>query len=160
MWIPNACLHGPLTRYAKFGLRMCQECRERFARYRLQRKSLVCNPDMHHGTHVPWFMSGSLTRVAGKAFAAFQAHAQPAILLIWQEAHAHARWCIGKKHIKHSFYQHGRSLIPTWMRLQPLSIYKYGTKLFTSQILKFDGAAVEVWEWMSNFTPHMIIILK
>ena len=36
-----------------------------FPANRLQRKPLVNNPDMHHGTcvtHVPWCMSGSLTR--------------------------------------------------------------------------------------------------
>ena len=53
------------------------------------------DPDMHHGTcvtHVPWCMPGSLTsgflcnRRRGKTFPAFPAHAQPAILRIWQEA--------------------------------------------------------------------------
>ena len=57
----------------------------------------VCDPDMHHGTcvtHVPWYMPWSLTigflwsRRRGKTFPAFPAHAQTAILRIWQEAHA------------------------------------------------------------------------
>ena len=51
------------------GLRMRQECRERFPRHRLQRKPRVSDPDMHHGTcltHVPWCMSGSLTRDGGE----------------------------------------------------------------------------------------------
>ena len=51
------------------GLRMCRECRERFPRHRLQRKPLVSDPGMHHGTcvtHVPWCMSGSLTRGGGE----------------------------------------------------------------------------------------------
>ena len=46
------------------GLRMRRECRERFPLHQLQRKPLVSNPGMHHGTcvtHVPWCMSGSLT---------------------------------------------------------------------------------------------------
>ena len=56
----------------------------------------VSDPDMHHGTcvtHVPWCMPGSLTsgflwsRRRGKTFPAFPAHAQPAMLRIWQEAH-------------------------------------------------------------------------
>ena len=37
--------------------------------HRLERKLLVSDPGMHHGTcitHVPWCMSGSLTAVAGK----------------------------------------------------------------------------------------------
>ena len=48
--------HGPLTRYAKCGLRMRREYRERFPRHRLQMKPLVSDPGMHHGTcvtHVP-----------------------------------------------------------------------------------------------------------
>ena len=56
----------------------------------------VNDPDMHHGTcgtHVPWCMPGSLTsdflwnRRRGNTFPAFPAHAQPAILRIWKEAH-------------------------------------------------------------------------
>ena len=38
-------------------------------RHRLQRKPLVSDPGMHHGTcvtHVPWCMSGSLTRSGGE----------------------------------------------------------------------------------------------
>ena len=44
---------------------MRRECRERFSHHRLQRKPLVNDPGMHHGTyetHVPWCMSWSLTR--------------------------------------------------------------------------------------------------
>ena len=43
---------------------MHRECRERFPRHR-QRKPVVSDPDMHHGTrvtHVQWCMSESLTR--------------------------------------------------------------------------------------------------
>ena len=39
------------------------ECLERFLRHRLQSKTQVSDPGMHHGTcvtHVPWCMSGSL----------------------------------------------------------------------------------------------------
>ena len=47
--------------------RLCmrRECRERFSCHLLQRKPLVNDPGMHHGTcvtHVPWCMSGSLIR--------------------------------------------------------------------------------------------------
>ena len=48
---------------------MRRECRECFPCYRLQRKQLVSDPDMHHGTcvtHVPWCMSESLTRGGGE----------------------------------------------------------------------------------------------
>ena len=43
------------------------KCWERFPRHRPQRKQLVSDPGMHHGTcatHVPWCMSGSLTHGA------------------------------------------------------------------------------------------------
>ena len=49
-------------------LRMRRECRERFPRRRLQRRPKVSDPGVHHGTcvtHVPWCMSGSLTRSGG-----------------------------------------------------------------------------------------------
>ena len=48
---------------------MRRECLERFPRHRLQKKPLISDPDMHHGTcitHVPWCMSGSLTRGGGE----------------------------------------------------------------------------------------------
>ena len=51
------------------GLHMRREWRERFPRHRLQGKTLVSDPGMHHGTcvrHVPWCMSGSLTRGGGE----------------------------------------------------------------------------------------------
>ena len=51
-----------------------------FPRRRIQRKPLVSDPGIHHGTcvkHVPWCMSGMLTRVAGKTSPAFPAHAHP-----------------------------------------------------------------------------------
>ena len=51
------------------GLRMRRECMEHFPRHRLQWKPLVNDPGMHHGTcitHVPWCMSGSLTRGGGE----------------------------------------------------------------------------------------------
>ena len=70
---------------------MHRECRERFPRHRLQRKPLVSDPVMHHGTcvtHVSCLKSGSLTHSGGEnATPAFPAHVQPTILRICQEAH-------------------------------------------------------------------------
>ena len=48
---------------------MRRECRECFPRHRLQRKPLVSDHDMHHGTcvaYVPWCMSGSLIHGGGE----------------------------------------------------------------------------------------------
>ena len=69
---------------------MRRKCRERFLRHRLKKKPLVNDPGMYHDTyvaHVPWCMSGLLTRGGEETFPAFPAHAQPTILCIWQEAH-------------------------------------------------------------------------
>ena len=60
---------GLLPHTYNCGLRMRRECRERFPRHRLRRKPLGADPSTHHGscvTHVPWCMSGSLTRDGGE----------------------------------------------------------------------------------------------
>ena len=62
-----------------------------FHRRRLQRKLLVSDPDMHHGTcvtHVPWCMSGSLTCGGRENDPGIPGACAPAILRILQEAHA------------------------------------------------------------------------
>ena len=62
-----------------------------FPRRRFQRKSLVNDPGMHHGTcvtHVPWCMSGSFTCGDGENVAGIPGACAPAILRIWQEAHS------------------------------------------------------------------------
>ena len=61
-----------------------------FPRRRFQRKLLVSDPGMHHGTcvtHVPWCMSGSLTCGDGENVPGIPGACAPAILRIWQEAH-------------------------------------------------------------------------
>ena len=61
-----------------------------FPRRRFQRKQLVSDPGMHHGTcvtHVPWCMSGSLTCGDGENVPGIPGACAPAILRIWQEAH-------------------------------------------------------------------------
>ena len=57
---------GFLPDTRNLGLCMRQECQEHFHRHRLQRKPLVNDLSVYHGTcvtHAPWCMSGSLTRV-------------------------------------------------------------------------------------------------
>ena len=59
-------------------------------RRRFQRKQLVSDPGMHHGTcvtHVPWCMSGSRTRGVGENVPGIPGACAHAILTIWQEAH-------------------------------------------------------------------------
>ena len=58
---------------------------------RFQIKPLVSDPGMHHGTcvtHVPWCMSGSLTCGDRENVPGIPGACAPAILRIWQEAHA------------------------------------------------------------------------
>ena len=65
----NALHHGPLTKYVKLRVAHTQGMLGTFSRHRMQRKPLVSDPGMHHGTcvtHVPWCMSGSLTRGGGE----------------------------------------------------------------------------------------------
>ena len=57
-----------------------------FSRSPLQRKLLVSDPGMHHGTcvtHVPWCMSGSLTLGDGENVPGIPGACTPAILRIW-----------------------------------------------------------------------------
>ena len=61
-----------------------------FPRRRFQRKPVVSDPGMHHGTcvtHVPWCMSGSLTRGRGENVPGIPGACASALLRIWQEAH-------------------------------------------------------------------------
>ena len=65
-----------------------------FPRRRFQRKPLVSDPGMHHGTcvtHVPWCMSESLTCGDGENVTGIPGACAPAILRIWQEAHGMRR---------------------------------------------------------------------
>ena len=68
-----------------------------FPRRRFQRKPLVSDPGMHHGTcvtHVPWCMSGSLTCGDGENVPGIPGACAPANLRIWQEAHVN----VGAEH--------------------------------------------------------------
>ena len=65
-----------------------------FARRRFQRKLLVSDPGMHHGTcvtHVPWCMPGSPTCGDGENVPGIPGACAPAILRIWQEANGVVR---------------------------------------------------------------------
>ena len=67
--LPGFFCMGLLPDMQNCGLRMRPECRESFFHLRLQGKPLVSDPGMHYSTciiHVPWCMSGSLTRGGGE----------------------------------------------------------------------------------------------
>ena len=68
-WLEFRARCGPLNRYVKLRVVHARKFRERFPRHRPQKKPLVSDPGMHHGTfvmYVPWGMSGSLTRGGGE----------------------------------------------------------------------------------------------
>ena len=62
--LPCSCQpHGSLARYVTLRVVHAPGMPGTFPRHRLQRKPLVSDPGMHHGTcvtRVPWCMSGSL----------------------------------------------------------------------------------------------------
>ena len=79
------------------------------------RKPLASDPDIHHGTcvtHVPWCMSGSLTRGGGENVPGIPGACAPAILRIWQEAHVLASmhfvevWSLYHEFISHAIVQY------------------------------------------------------
>ena len=87
----TATLH--LIQWASYQIRKIAGCAcagNVFPRHRFQRKPLVSDPGMHHGTcgtHVPWCMSGSLTCGDGVNVPGIAGACAPAILRIWEEAH-------------------------------------------------------------------------
>ena len=102
----NSSPHGPLTRYVKLQVTHAPGMPGTFPpRRRFQRKSIVSDPGMHHGTcvtHVPWCISGSLTCGDGENVPGFPGACAPAILRIWQEAHyIHFRWHVHRFEIFH-----------------------------------------------------------
>ena len=79
-----------------------------FSRRRFQRKPLVSDPGMHHGTcvtHVSWCMSGSLTRGDRENVPGIPGACAPTILRIWQEAHGNTLY--GVMAWKHFVWRHG-----------------------------------------------------
>ena len=155
--IPSTALtDGPLARYAKLWVAHTPECRERFPRLWLQRKPLVSDPGMHHGTcvtHVPWCMSRSLTRVARKTFPAFPENAQPAILRIWKEDHDFHFSPWGWHMCVHIWP--GTPFTNAGIRHHKPS--KRGMHLLQFYLI---GWTVEIWEWINNFIPHFIMYVK
>ena len=97
MWPLCSTHSGVVVQWASYQIRKIAGCAcagnagNVFPRRRFQRKPLVSDPGMHHGTcvtHVPWCMSGSLTCGDGENVPGIPGACAPAILRIWKEAHA------------------------------------------------------------------------
>ena len=95
-----------------------------FPRCRFQKKPIVSDPGMHHGTcvtHVRWCMSGSLTCSDGANVPGIPGACAPAILRIWQEAHCRTsllRWL-------HTFYACHKTIVSEMHVLQGRHKWNY-----------------------------------
>ena len=96
IWKFTRSYSGKLRAWASYQIRKIAGCAcagnagNNFPRRRFQRKPLVSDPGMHHGTcvtFVPWCMSGSLTCGDGENVPGNPGACAPAFLRIWQEAH-------------------------------------------------------------------------
>ena len=90
------------TQWASYQIRQIAGCAcagnagNVFPRRRFQRKPLVSDPGMHHGTcvtHVPWCTPGSLTCGDGENVPGIPGACAPVILRIWQETHGVGKAC-------------------------------------------------------------------
>ena len=95
-WGNESCFSRRIHVWASYQIRKIAGCAcagnagNVFPRRRFQRKPIVSDPGMHHGTcvtHVPRCMSGSLTCADGENVPDIPGACAPAILRIWQEAH-------------------------------------------------------------------------
>ena len=60
---------------------------------------------------------------------------------------------VGILNARDIFYKHGLTLIPSWI----INYIHYNMwDEITYPFPNFNGATVEVWKWISNFTPHFI----
>ena len=91
-WHDDDSLFSVIVQWASYQIRKIVGCAcagnigNVFPHRRLQRKPLVNDPGMHQGTcvtHVPWCMSGSLTRGGGENVPGIPGACAPAILRIW-----------------------------------------------------------------------------
>ena len=147
-------VYGPLTRYINYGLLTRRDCRERFPYHRLQRKPLVSEPGMHHGTcvtHVPWCMSESLTRGGGETFLVFPAHAQAAVLRIWQDAHnPHASLAAAIP----ANEQEGTWILVQWLLGNMAHSLRF---IYTKIVMTFQG--VFLWKHMLRGNCNSVLFL-
>ena len=68
--------------------------------------------------------------------------------------HNHGRHRHQKPSSQGPFYLHGLTLIPAWISYHiPGKVWNDITNLFPN----FNGATVEVREYISNFIPHFVI---
>ena len=140
---------------------MRREYRECFPLHRLQIKPLVSDPGMHHGTcvmHMPWCMSGSLTRCGAENVPGIPGACATRNFAYLARGPWWA-WCIFHRFflwLSKPFYPGPLSLkhlpvIPAWMSDY---IHCKVCDKITYPFPNCNGVAVVVWKWVSNFIPH------
>ena len=131
---PSICNSTEYGSWASYQIRKIAGCAcagnagNVFPRRRFQRKLLVSDPGMHHGTcvtHVPWCMSGSLTCGDGENVPDIPGACAPAILRIWQEAHGNnnTHWMFWMLLFVTDFFYHFN--INHWSRAQYIQWMKW-----------------------------------
>ena len=135
----NVWQHHPFTPWASYQIRKIAGCAcagnagNVSPCRRFQRKPLVSDPGMHHGTcvtHVPWCMSRSLTCGDRENVPGIPGACAPAILRIWQEAH----WteCIFDsivitQCIVPSLFWHSQCIIECRIRMMTTNVISHGS---------------------------------
>ena len=131
-----AVLYINLSPWASYQIRNIASCAcagnagNAFPCCRLQRKLLVSDPGMHHGTcvtHVPWCMSGLLACDGGVNVPGILGACAPAIFRIWQEAHGSASSLIG--YLLYTKVVMMRCQHVLWSNHQLLQIYVFVCRL-------------------------------
>ena len=136
-----------------------------FPRRRIQRKTLVSDPVMHHGTcvtHVPWCMSGSLTRCGGENVPGILGACAPVILRIWQEAHGFHDSIVITQYYMQYGHCYGKTTIITlnsWMRLCSSSIREdIYREYFTKQSVRTTATPLHlrIRKWTAHYWAHRL----
>ena len=100
---------------------------------------------MCHNTHELWIEGDNLQSRAFNLTCLLSSQVEPISSAVRYREYAHTFY---------PFYQHGLTLIPTW-------ISNYTHREVWNDIAypfpNFNGYTVEVWKWISNFIPHFIM---
>ena len=123
---------------------MRRECRERFPRHRLQRKSFVNDPGMHHVTHVPWCMSISLTHDGGENVPGIPGACATRNIAYLVRGPWYLHWHMSKWSNRLPIIQ-ALSITPWEWNLPWYSVYKSRNKIHKSHSLPATRVAM-VWE--------------
>ena len=121
-----------------------------FPRDWLHRKPLVSDPDMHHRTcvmHMPWCLSGSLTRGHGENVPDIPSACASATLRIWQETHwGVLRWELIVNYL--SFFQNQQNnLSVIYMCILDRCLLSLAAEIFDTNLTKLSKNVIKQKNW-------------